>query len=632
MVAVLAVVTPYNDYFILGSYMASHHVPVAASFVLLVLTLLIAGIIGRRIPRARLSPAELLTVWAMMSVAAGIPSSGLLRFLMPILPAPRYFATAENDWEELLVRHIPYWLAPEDPTAVLQFYEGAPPGQGVPWRAWGPTLITWVGLVLVLYFVMLCLCSLIRRQWVEHERMTFPHVQLPLAMVEAPAKGRALNAFFASRVMWIGFAIPVVLYGFVGLHNYFPAVPTFRPIYPNFYSAPIRFTSRPWDAADVFYPAFLPSVVGFGFLLTTDVSLSMWFFYLFGKCEAVLLSACGYRLQSAASGFGGYQFAVYQEMGATIAVFGFAVYVARRHFASIREALCARGRDPREGDEALPYRHAVWGLLGGIVVLIGIMVAAGMSWWVAAEFFVMLLVTYFVITWITSATGLILVQVNFRPEDCLFSLAGTAGVGARNIALLAFPSYALAFYHRENMMPYLLNNLRASDGVGVSRRSLTKAMALAIAIGLAASVFAWMWLVYSKGALKLQGYSLLDWPQNPLRAAAARIQNPSAPDPQAYIFTAVGLLAACATIALRGRFTWFPLHPVGLVTAGSLGELALSIFIGWACKSMLLRYGGGALYQRARLLFLGVILGEATIGVIWIILGLITGTGVRLLP
>lgn len=632
LVVLLDFTTPYNDYFILGSYMASHHVPVAASILLMVLTLFVGGLIGRRIPAFRLTPSELVTIWAMMCVAAGIPSSGLLRFLIPILPAPRYFATPENHWEDLFIRYIPSWLIPQDPVAIKQFYDGAPPGRGIPWAAWAAPLIAWISFVLVVYFATLCLCSLIRRQWVEHERMTFPHVQLPLAMVAAPPKNRALNEFFASRAMWAGFAIPVVLYGIVGLRAYYPSIPAFRIIYPNFYSGAVSFIGKPWSAAGLFYPAFLPSVIGFGFLLTTDVSFSMWFFYFFFKLEAVILSAFGYQAQPAASGFGGQQFAVYQDMGGVLAVFLFIVYVARRHLKRILRTVVAGARDPREGDEALPYSVAVWGLLIAFVTLIWMGITAGMSWWVALEFFAVLLIIYFVIAWITSATGLIMIQIRFRPEDYLYAFAGSAAVGAKNTTLLAFPSYALAFYHRENMAPYFMNNLKAADGVGINKRALTKAMAGAILLGLGVSVYAWLWLLYSKGAVETQTMSTMAWPQIPLRSVASRIQHASPPDVQAYIFSIAGVLAVTALIALRSRFTWWPLHPVGFIVANGLGELTLSIMIAWACKALVLRYGGGKLYQKARLLFLGIILGEAAIGTLWIIIGFITGTGVRLLP
>jgi len=64
----------------------------------------------------------------------------------------------------------------------------------------------------------------------------------------------------------------------------------------------------------------------------------------------------------------------------------------------------------------------------------------------------------------------------------------------------------------------------------------------------------------------------------------------------------------------------------------SMAEMWLSLFTAWACKALVLRYGGGQTYQRARTLFLGMVVGEAAIACVWNAVGFVTKTGVRLLP
>jgi len=46
-------------------------------------------------------------------------------------------------------------------------------------------------------------------------------------------------------------------------------------------------------------------------------------------------------------------------------------------------------------------------------------------------------------------------------------------------------------------------------------------------------------------------------------------------------------------------------------------------FIAWAIKISILRYGGLRAYRRATPFFLGLILGEFTVGSIWTIIGII---------
>ncbi|MGB9597796.1 MAG: DUF6785 family protein [Candidatus Poribacteria bacterium] len=54
-----------------------------------------------------LKPSELITIWCMMIVASGIPSSGFIRYHLFMLVAPFYYATPENEWEDLFFRYLP---------------------------------------------------------------------------------------------------------------------------------------------------------------------------------------------------------------------------------------------------------------------------------------------------------------------------------------------------------------------------------------------------------------------------------------------------------------------------------------------------------------------------------------------
>jgi hypothetical protein len=51
----------------------------------------------------------------------------------------------------------------------------------------------------------------------------------------------------------------------------------------------------------------------------------------------------------------------------------------------------------------------------------------------------------------------------------------------------------------------------------------------------------------------------------------------------------------------------------------------LSILIGWASQTTLLRYGGHTAFRRARPLFLGLILGAIVAGGVWLLIDGFTG-------
>ncbi|MCD6351919.1 MAG: hypothetical protein J7M26_07360, partial [Armatimonadetes bacterium] len=332
--AALAWLTPYSDYYVGATYVANHHVPIVASVLLALVAGLVNPLLGRLRAGWRLSRAELAAFWIVLAVPSGIPSSGLMRFLIPVLPALRYYATPENRFEELLWPHLLSWLVPTDERAIVAFYDGAS-GPMLPyWRAWLLPALTWSLIALLAWWVMFTLASLLRRQWCDHERMSFPHVQLPLEIVGNPA---AATPFFSSRLMWIGFLLPVVLYGLVGLHEFFPAVPKPRFLWPNYYAAAIRFRSHPFNAIQPLLPAFFPSIIAFGYLVTAEVSFSVWAGYFLLCAETVLLAAFGTGMRMVSSGMGRLQFAAFQDMGAYVVLVGVLLWVARRHLGALLE-------------------------------------------------------------------------------------------------------------------------------------------------------------------------------------------------------------------------------------------------------------------------------------------------------
>ena len=169
-------IAPYNDYVIRSVFLAGGHFPVGPFFVLTVLVLIGNRLLTAVSPKLALSAAELVTIWCIMAAAAGIPSTGMMRYALGPLVAYQYFATAENDWAALFHQHIPHWRVVRDNSAIKSFYEGISSAESIPWAAWWVPLSAWTLYVLVLYLVVTCLSVLLHRQWAEIERYSFPLV------------------------------------------------------------------------------------------------------------------------------------------------------------------------------------------------------------------------------------------------------------------------------------------------------------------------------------------------------------------------------------------------------------------------------------------------------------------------
>ena len=77
-------------------------------------------------------------------------------------------------------------------------------------------------------------------------------------------------------------------------------------------------------------------------------------------------------------------------------------------------------------------------------------------------------------------------------------------------------------------------------------------------------------------------------------------------------FFLYGFLAVLAISLLRFRFAGFPIHPILFLIWGSYPSNCAwaSFLIGWFIKQLVVRFGGGGVYQKCKPLFVGLIAGE----------------------
>ena len=187
----LCAITPYNDYHLHQTLLYGNHFPIGCLFLFTFLVLGVNTTLRRLRPRLAFAQQELLTVWGMLICGAGLASSGLMRYLAPMLTAPFYYATDTNRWSSWL-GYVPNWMVPSrDPNSLVVkgFYEGVPLGQGMPWQPWVHVFVAWGVLFACVVGLSLCLSCLMWRQWADRERLTFPLVQIPIEMTREPTKG-----------------------------------------------------------------------------------------------------------------------------------------------------------------------------------------------------------------------------------------------------------------------------------------------------------------------------------------------------------------------------------------------------------------------------------------------------------
>jgi hypothetical protein len=620
----LAALTPYNDYVVGNTYIAGNHFPIGAVFVLLVLSLLSLAVYRIR-GRPLLHVRELAVIYIIIMVTSGIPSSGLLRYLVPVMTTPFYYASTGNQWAKLFHPFIPPWLAVSDPAAANWFWEGLPEGNSVPWGDWLYTLSHWCIFIAAMWLMMFSLASLVRKQWADRERLAFPLVQFPLEVLRVDERGPSAG-FFGNRLVWIGAGLVFVVHIINGLHVNFPAIPQI----PTFWDLNQQLPDRPWNAVVPVYLGLFFSAVGFGYLLPLEVAAGFWVSVIYIKVQAVLLSALGYEGSSAWGGVIS-EIGQQEQMGSLLVLAGVFLWLLRGTFADAFRRAFGRAPEVDDRAEALGYRFAIFGLIAGIIAMAGWLWAAGMTPAIVLLFLVSFIAICLVLTRIIAEAGMLMIHLSFAPTDYLLMLGGTNVLGPANLTVLTFVDCALTFDLREFLMPSVLNGFRMAEQAGVSTRKLSPILAVALVTVLVVAAPVFLITFYKPGAIQVG--NVVELAYHPTRFFATlgtRLQNPEHPTLLQYVSMVAGGLIVAGLAWLRLNFVWWPVHPLGFVMATSWASLNLwfSLFLGWLFKLLTIRYTGLRGYVQFRPLFLGIIMGDVMGGVLWQVVGFFTKVGI----
>ena len=608
----------YGVFYLRGSYMTLGTSTVGALFLLFFLAGLVNPLLKLVHPRAGLNRGEILLIYIMMVMASPLPTFFAGRFIGTIL-TPFYFATPENDWHTLIQPHIADWLEPRDLAVMEPFYEGLEQGRSIPWVGWLPIFLRWAPFVWALFLAMIATMAILRKQWNDYERLTYPLVQVPMALTEQDAEGGRIAPFFKNPVMWTGFAVPAVWGTLHGLHNYFPET---VPIATNV--DPIHFILPIFDNLSELQFKFRFNILGFFYFLKTEIAFSLWFFNLFANALRTAFAVLG--VTSSEMLGGGHSIIdpilVHQSMGGMLVLFLFGLFAARKHLrAVLRKALWG---DPEIDDsgEILSYRTAVLVLLGSSAVMVAWLSLAGLPIWVALAFLFTAAALFVGFTRLIAEGGLSDGSVPVGPAAIVVSAVGSSAIGAQGLVVLATTYFWTT--GRSFAITSSANSLKLGEGFGGSKRPLFWTMLLAMAVGLVSSMWVVMELGYSYGALNLKipggKHGFYDY-------AAGLIRTPSEPHLWGWINTGIGAGVMLLLMLARWYYVWWPLHPLGypIGPTGIMDHLWFDMFLAWLIKVSVLRYGGVALYRKTRPFFMGMIAGHIVPGGVFLFIDHFTG-------
>jgi hypothetical protein len=587
--------------------------PLETVFVLLLLTAASAAIKRRR-PRWALSQGELLTIYIMLAIGGVIVGFGLLEQVISWAIAPVGRATKENQWDQLFWQHLPSWLVLTNVDSLEALFRGDTTlltRRHV--ASWMPVVLSWGGFFLAFFAVMMAMNTLLRRRWIEEERLTFPLVQLPLAVTEPTGR------IFRNWLLWAGFGLAFVLGTLNGLHALFPAMPSFQPDLGSLNAH----LGRRWSCfakhGGPFWPPY-PWAIGVAVFMPLEVSFSYWFFFWVVKLEELATVLTGWDIAPDAP-------FVYQQSAAALLAIGvYIVWAARKHFWSVVAGAIHPSRDLGDRREPIPYRAAIALFVAAIGFLCIFVWRAGMPVWLVPIFLSLYLSASLALSRIPAELGAPANEIHDAgPHQILTQIATPASFPVRGLVALTLLGWTSRSYGVDPT-PHQMGGFKMAERTGLRTRGLAGAMFVAAVAGLVYGYLALLLPLYQLGAdsSKLHFNTSGQYAFGELETWLTGVAPATG-----YRSTAMGFgfLFTLFLYAMRSRFLWWPFHPMGYLMAPTwfTHHLWLPVFLAWLAKLLLLRYGGLRTYAAALPFFFGLIIGDCVIGSLWALANLVFG-------
>ena len=566
------------------------------------------GVLGPNIlvkairPSWGLRDRELLFVFVLGWIGFMVPTWGMSNYVVSVMASAEYYASPENQWRELFFPYLPDWLiVTNEQNANRNYYWSLPGNAPIPWAAWIIPSFWWLSFFAGLLAVGICFVILMRRQWAEHERLSYPIAQVPVVLTETDDEaGAALPSIMRNRLFITG------------------AVITFSVMLWNTASYWTQWTSFPVDANAVvnieFGRAFPAHPVrmnvltfAFSYFINVDILFSVWLFQIINTLEQGVLARLGVVADSGTAVPGG--LVAVQFIGGMIAFALWGFWIARRHLGTVWRHVRGRETNLRDEDEFVSYRAALVVGACGMAYVVWWLHAAGMSFPVIAVFLTLLFLFYFALCRVMAESGLVFLDLPINAHQFTVGMLGSASLSPQNLTVLGLGS-AFARNWKTFTMIIPSHVARMRSVMGVSGRALFLWCTVAFALSAIAAIGFSAYSGYRLGGAanyyhNIAGdpgfYNLIViWMQNSTTISGAEV-----------FFLVAGMAMVTGMTIARYYFSWWPISPIGFVVAagGPARNAFFPVFLAWLLKTILIRIGGVRLYQAVQPLMIGIMVG-----------------------
>ncbi len=507
------------------------------------------------------------------------------------------------------------WLVLSDPAAARVFYEGLQTGQSIPWGAWLSPLFWWGSFILVLLFVGACIVVMLRKQWVEHERLQFPLGEVGLHLISlGSGKGGGIDRWILTGAVGMSFAMVWNIFSFWGP---WPPIP-FMAEHSQALILDPAFPGLTFQM-NVFVLCLL-------IFVNRDVLLSMWLFLVFYVMQEGSLNLVGIGSTSGTIIHGG--LAGIQSIAGLITFVLFGLWMARRHLKEVwRHALGRKGRLD-DDEELFSYRTAVFGFLLGLLFIICWLYAAGLSLPIMALFITLLFIFYIALARVVAETGVVTLDLPINSHQFSIAIVGSSQISHGDLTALGMANgfarnwrtfTMIGTSHVAWLKSQWLQRLPAqtahnsetgTPARGPAAKHLFAAVAVAFCLSAVASIGYVIYAGNTFGAQSLRTDLGTDRGINFYNLIVTWVNNATRISDLEVLFFGSGVVMMFVLLAGRFLLPWWPLHPIGMVVVMSapVRNAFFPIFSAWLIQTIVFRIGGPALYRKVRRMFIGILL------------------------
>lgn len=566
----------------------------------------------------RFAQSELVSVYMMVATGAFFSQGAVFGyFIMGLMTLPN-LADFVPDTYGAFVPLISRLVAPWSEDSVIGFWDGK---ASVPWGEWAVPILMWSLFFFALFFLSLSIATIVRRHWTDRERLRYPISEPILAICNMSAN----KGVWHDKKVWIGAAISMIMLLPGYLHRYIPFIPSVS------YTGTIHeYLAEPWKS--IFFwpePWFVYSIsplgVGLGYLISLDLSFSIWFFYLFKFALRIVYYSFGLRL------YQGIPNEMEQVIGSFLGIGVFVLWITRYQLGDIiKKALVLKGADSiDDSDEPVSYSTAFF---GGIASLLFIFFFASrllnIGFVVLLVYFMIFVATIIAIARIRCEAGIPWGgSIGYWIEQ--HSIQGTVGVKVigpdqmTGLGILKFLQHG----RMAALGALMLEGYKMADETNMRRRSMTTALVVGFIIGIVVMFALGLPLLYSHGANLATEHMIFIGGGVPFGPIVDAQRGAPAAQPLKAVYAAGALVFTLFLMYMRTSFLWWPFHPVGYAWSvmNAAWMFATNCLIAWIIKLFVLRYGGASLFKRLTPIFVGLIVGHVMIEFVFSLIGVILG-------